>query len=214
MTTRTLYYAPGACSLAAHVILEESGLPYEGKALNLAAGEQRSAQYLAINDRGRVPALVEDGWVLTECAAIMRHVARQVPEKGLWPTELRERAEADEWLGWLACNHHVTYAHVRRAERYTDDEGAYDGIRAKAADTYGDLCTMTEVRLSHGGWAVGDRFTVADAYLLVFLIWGNGPTMKFDMAGRFPAWTAHARRVAARPAAQAVLAREGLTVPA
>jgi glutathione S-transferase len=214
MTARTLYYAPGACSLAAHIVLEESGLPYEGHALDLAAGEQRSARYLAINDRGRVPALVEDGWVLTECAAIMRHAARQVPEKGLWPGDLREQAVADEWLGWLACNHHVTYAHVRRVERYTDDEEAFAGIRAKAADTYGDLCTMTEVRLSHGGWAVGDRFTVADAYLLVFWIWGNGPVLKFDMAGRFPAWTAHARRVAARPAVQAALAREGLSVPA
>ncbi len=60
-------------------------------------------------------------------------------------------ATTDEWLGWLACNHHVTYAHVRRVERYTDDEEAFEGIRAKAADTFGDLCTMTEVRLSHGG---------------------------------------------------------------
>lgn len=214
MTARKLYFAPGACSLAAHIVLEESGLPYEGKQLDLAAGEQRSAQYLAINDRGRVPALVEDGWVLTECAAIMRHVARQVPEKGMWPTDLREQAAVDEWLGWLACNHHVTYAHIRRSERYTDDEGAYDGIRAKAAETYGDLCTMTEVRLSHGGWAVGDSYTVADPYLLVFWIWGRGPSLKFDMAGRFPAWTAHAKRVAARPAVQAVLAREGLAPPA
>jgi glutathione S-transferase len=214
MTARTLYYAPGACSLAAHVVLEESGLPFEGQKLDLAAGEQRSARYLAINDRGRVPALVEDGWVLTECAAIMRHVARQVPGKALWPADLREKAMADEWLGWLACNHHVTYAHVRRVERYTDDENAFDGIRAKAADSYGDLCTMTEVRLSHGGWAVGEHFTVVDAYLFVFWIWGNGPVLKFDMAGRFPAWTAHARRVAARPAVQAVLAREGLSVPA
>ena len=214
MTTRTLYYAPGACSLAAHIVLEESGLPFEGKALDLARGDQRSGQYLAINDRGRVPALVEDGWVLTECSAIMRHVARQVPETGLWPADLREMAIADEWLGWLACNHHVTYAHVRRAERYTNDEDAHDGIRAKGADTYGDLCTMTEVRLSHGGWAVGDRFTVADAYLMVFWVWGRGQFLKFDMAGRFPAWTAHAKRVAARPAVQAVFAREGLALPA
>ena len=78
MTTRTLYYAPGACSLAAHIILEESGLPFEGVKLNLAAGDQRAPEYLAINERGRVPALVEDGWVLTECAAILRHVARTV----------------------------------------------------------------------------------------------------------------------------------------
>ncbi len=211
--TRTLYYAPGACSLAAHIILEESGLPYEGKALDLAKGDQRSGQYLAINDRGRVPALSEDGWVLTECAAIMRHIARQVPGKGLWPSDLRDMATTDEWLGWLACNHHVTYAHVRRVERYTDDEEAFEGIRAKAADTYGDLCTMTEVRLSHGGWAVGESYGVVDAYLLVFWLWGRGQVLKFDMAGRFPAWTAHAKRVAARPAVQAVLAREGLTPP-
>ncbi|GJE39365.1 glutathione S-transferase family protein [Methylobacterium persicinum] len=214
MTSCTLYYAPGACSLAAHIVLEESGLPFEGHVLDLARGDQRSAQYLAINDRGRVPALVEDGWVLTECAAIIRHVARQVHEKGMWPEDLREQAAADEWLGWLACNHHVAYAHVRRPERYTDDEEALDGIRAKAADTYGDLCTMTEVRLSHGGWAVGDRFGVVDAYLMVFWVWGRGAALKFDMAGRFPAWTAHARRVCARPAVQAVFAREGLALPA
>ncbi len=127
--------------------------------------------------------------MLTECAAILRHAARQVPEKGLWPTDLREQAAADEWLGWLACNHHVTYAHVRRPERYTEDEGAFEGIKAKAANTYADLATMTEVRLSHGGWAVGERFSVVDAYLMVFWFWANGPVLRFDMAGRFPAWT-------------------------
>ncbi len=213
MTARTLYYAPGACSLAAHIILEETGLPYMGAKLDLAAGDQRAPEYLAINERGRVPALVEDGWVLTECAAILRHLARQVPEKGLWPEGLREQAVADEWLGWLACNHHVTYAHVRRPERYSEDETAFPDIKAKAADTYADLCTMTEVRLSNGGWAVGDRYSVVDAYLMVFWVWAVGPALRFDMAGRFPAWTAHARRVAERPAVQAAFAAEGLSLP-
>ncbi|MDP4004509.1 glutathione S-transferase family protein [Methylobacterium sp. NEAU K] len=210
---RTLYYAPGACSLAAHIVLEESGLPFEGVELNLAAGDQRAPEYLAINERGRVPALVEDGWVLTECAAIMRHVARSVPEKGLWPTDLRRQAVADEWLGWLAVNHHVAYAHVRRPERYTADEEAYPEIRGKGADTYGDLCTMTEVRLSQGGWALGEQYSVVDPYLLLFWVWGRGTALKFDMAGRFPAWTAHARRMAERPAVRTVLAREGLPLP-
>ncbi len=67
--------------------------------------------------------------MLTECSAIMRHVARQVPDLGLWPADLRDRATADEWLGWLACNHHVTYAHVRRVRAlHGDDEDAFDGI--------------------------------------------------------------------------------------
>ncbi|MDP4023909.1 glutathione S-transferase N-terminal domain-containing protein [Methylobacterium sp. NEAU 140] len=213
MTVRTLYYAPGACSLAAHIVLEESGLAYEGHKLDLAAGDQRAPEFLAVNERGRVPALVEDGWTLTECAAILRHVARQVPEKGLWPADLREQALADEWLGWLACNHHVAYAHIRRPGRYTADEDALPGLRAKGADTYGDLCTMTEVRLSNGGWAVGERYGVVDAYLMVFYVWASRPDMGMDVAARFPAWTAHARRVAERPAVQAIFVREGLPLP-
>ena len=72
---------------------------------------------------------------------------------------------------------------------------------------------MTEVRLSNGGWAVGGRYSVVDPYLLLFWTWGRGPTCKFDMAGRFPAWTAHARAMAERPAVQAVFAKEGLELP-
>ena len=73
---------------------------------------------------------------------------------------------------------------------------------------------MTEVRLSDGGWALGEHYSVVDPYLLVFWIWARGPFIGFDMPNQFPAWTAHARRMAARPAVQAVFAREGLALPA
>lgn len=79
---------------------------------------------------------------------------------------------------------------------------------------FGDLCTMTEVRLSNGGWAVEGRHSVVDPYLLLFWIWGRGPACRFDMAARFPAWTAHARAMAERPAVRAVFARETLDLPA
>jgi glutathione S-transferase len=207
----TLYYAPGACSLASHIALEEAGAPFETVRLDLAAGDQRAPEYLAVNERGRVPALVEDGWVLTENTAILRHVARLHP--ALWPQAPRERAIADEWLAWLSTNHHVAYAHVRRPERYTTDEEAYPAIRAKGADTCGDLFTMTEVRLSNGGWAVGGRYSVVDPYLLLFWTWGRGSALGFDMGARFPHWTAHARAMAERPAVRAVFAREGLELP-
>jgi glutathione S-transferase len=214
MTARTLYYAPGACSLASHIALEETGAPFETVRLNLQAGDQRAPEYLAINERGRVPALYEEGWVLTENTALLRHIARANPEAGLWPEDLRQQAVADEWLGWLSTNHHPAYAHIRRAERYSADEAAYDAIRAKGADTFGDLCTMTEVRLSNGGWALGARYSVVDPYLLLFWTWGRGPALGFDMAARFPAWTAHARAMAARPAVRRAFAREGLDLPA
>ncbi|WP_375462784.1 glutathione S-transferase family protein [uncultured Methylobacterium sp.] len=214
MTGPTLYYAPGACSLASHIALEEAGAPYETVRLNLQAGDQRGAAYLAINERGRVPALVEGAWVLTENSAILRHVARAHPDAGLWPENLRGQAIADEWLCWLSTNHHPTYAHIRRPGRYATDEDAFPGIQAKALDTYGDLCTMTEVRLSNGGWAVDGRYSVVDPYLLTFWTWAHGPACRFDMGERFPAWTAHARAMAERPAVRTVFAREGLDLPA
>jgi glutathione S-transferase len=76
MTARTLYYAPGACSLAVHIVLEEIGAPFETVRLDLARGDQRAPEFLSVNERGRVPALYEDGWVLTEVSAILRHLAR------------------------------------------------------------------------------------------------------------------------------------------
>ncbi len=213
MTARTLYYAPGACSLAVHIALEETGAPYETVRLDLAKGDQRAPEFLSVNERGRVPALYEDGWVLTEASAILRHLARAHPEAGLMPDEPRHAALADEWLGWLATAHQVAYAQVRRPERYAADEAAFDAIRAKGADTFGDLCTMTEVRLSNGGWAVEGRYSIVDPYLLVFWLWARGPAIGFAMDAMFPAWTAHTRAMAARPAVRAVLAREGLTPP-
>ena len=213
-TALTLYYAPGACSLAAHIVLEEIGLPFETVRLDLAKGDQRAPEYLAVNERGRVPALYEDGWVLTENPAILRHLARSHPEAGLLPEDPRQLAIADEWLAWLSSSHHVAYAHVRRPERYSADESAFPDIRAKGAETFGDLCTMTEVKLSNGGWALGERYSVVDADLMVFWLWARGSAIGFDMPDRFPSWTAHARRMAGRPAVQAVFAREGLTLPA
>lgn len=210
----TLYYAPGTCSLASHIALEETGAPFETVRLDLMAGDQRAPAYLAVNERGRVPALAQDGWVLTENTAILRHVARTHPEAGLWPEEARQQAQADEWLSWLSTGHHIAYAHIRRPERYATDEDAHPGIRAKGADTCGDLFTMTDVRLSNGGWALGERYSVADPYLLLFWTWGRGPMLGFDMAARFPHWTAHARAMARRPAVRAVFAREGLDLPA
>ncbi|ACA18150.1 Glutathione S-transferase domain [Methylobacterium sp. 4-46] len=212
--TLRLYYSPGACSLAPHVALEETGAPFEPVRVNLAAGEQRQASYLAINQKGRVPALAEGAWVLTENPAVLRYIARRFPEAGLWPEDPRGEAACAEWLAWLASTVHVAYAHVRRAERYAGEEAAIAEVQARGREACFDLWTMIEVGLSRGGWALGERYSVADPYLLVFWIWGRGPALGYEMARLFPHWTAHARRMAARPAVQRVFAREGLALPA
>lgn len=81
----TFYFSPGSCALASHIALAESGLPYQVKKLNFAEGEQRSEAYLAINPKGRVPALVTDKGVVTETVAILGYIAQAAPEARLAP---------------------------------------------------------------------------------------------------------------------------------
>ncbi len=212
--TLTLYYSPGACSLAPHIALEETGAAFEAVKVDFATAEQRGGRYLAINQKGRVPALAEGDWVLTENPAILRYIARRHPQAGLWPEALREEARCAEWLAWLSSTIHPAYAHIRRAERYATDEAAIEDVKAKGFETCADLWTMIEVGLSRGGWAAGEHYSVADPYLLVFWHWGRGQVLGYDMARQFPYWTDHARRMAARPAVQRAFAREGLPLPA
>ncbi len=209
-----LFYSDGACSLAPHIALEETGAAFEPIRVDMTSGEQRSPEFLRINPKGRVPALAVDDWVLTENPAILQFIARSFPEAGLWPEQLREQARVTEWLAWIASTVHVAYAHVRRAERYADGEAALDDVRNKGLQTSRDLWQAVDSRLGDGPWAIGEHYTVADAYLLVFWSWGRGSFLGFDMATDFPHWTAHAQRMRLRPAVQRAFQREGLALPA
>ncbi|WP_242116840.1 glutathione S-transferase family protein [Sphingomonas lacusdianchii] len=212
-TSLRLFYSNGACSLAPHIVLEETGIPFEPVRVDMASGQQRSPEFLRINPKGRVPALAVDDWVLTENPAILQFIARSHPDSGLWPETLPDQARVAEWLAWIASTVHVAYAHVRRAERYADSEPALAEVRAKGLQTCRDLWRAIDTRLGEGPWAIGERYSVADAYLLVFWTWGRGSVLQFDMARDVQHWTAHALRMAERPAVQRAFRREGLTLP-
>lgn len=209
-----LFYSPGACSLAPHIALEEAGATFTPMRIDFTASEQRSPAYLQINPKGRVPALVINDWALTENPAILQFVAQSYPDAKLWPTDLREQAKCLEWMAWLSSGVHVTYAHVRRAERYATSELAVADVRAKGTistrEIWGDVEKRMAALAESGPWIAGDQFTVVDGYAFVFWMWGTGQHLGYNMANDFPSWTAHAKRVAARPAVQRVLAREGL----
>lgn len=209
-----LYYSPGACSLAPHIALEEVGAEYEPVKVALAKGEQKTPEYLAINPKGRVPALAEDGWVLTENAAILPYLAQRFPQAGLWPSDPREAGRAAEWIGWIASTVHIGYAHVRRPERYATDPQAIEDVIATGKESCRDIWGQVDRRIGPGPWALGERFSVVDPYLVVFWTWGRGPSLGFDMAKDFPNWTAHARRMGERAAVKRVFEREGLELPA
>ena len=213
MTQLKLFYAPGACSLAPHIVLEETGAPYEPVRIALAKGEQRTPEYLKINPKGRVPALVEGDWALTENPPILRYLARRFPEMRLWPEDARPEARCAEWLAWIASTIHVAYAHVRRPERYASGQAAIEDVVAKGKETCRELWAQVDQKLGSGPWALGETYSVADPYLLTFWTWGRGPMLAFNMAGDLPNWTAHARRMAERPAVQRAFEREGLELP-
>ena len=126
-----LYYAPGACSMAAHIVLEESGEKYEPKKVDLAGGEQRTEAYMKINPLGRVPVLgLEDGQPLTENTAILPYLGERF---GLWPKDAAGEAKALSLIGYFATSVHPAHAHVGRPERYTADTSAFPASRKWAS---------------------------------------------------------------------------------
>jgi glutathione S-transferase len=209
-----LYYSPGACSLASHMALEEAGADYEPVRVNFASAEQRTPEYLRINPKGRVPALAEGDRVVTENPAILRYVARLHPGAKLWPEDPAEEARCAEWLAFISSTVHPAYAHIRRPERYATDPKAKEDVMAKGRESCREIWSMVEAKFGKGPWATGDRFSVADPYMLVFWTWGRGQVLGYDMAKDFPNWTDHARRMATRPAVKKVFEREGLDLPA
>ena len=115
----TLCYCPGACSMASHIVLEESGEKYNGRKIDLGKGEQRSAEYLKINPHGRVPALgLDNGEFISENTAILPFLGKRF---NLWTNDLRARGADDVVLGWVASSVHPAHGHIGRPERYASD---------------------------------------------------------------------------------------------
>ena len=114
----TLYFSPGACSLASHIGLEETGAPYEAKPILLAKGQQRTEEYQKINPRGKVPALSVDGKILVENTAILTYLARRFPEKKLMPTDPAEEARCIGTMCWFSSIVHPSYQRVQPARAF------------------------------------------------------------------------------------------------
>lgn len=207
-----LYYSPGACSLAPHIVLEELGAPYQLELVSIAEGKTRTPEYLAINPKGRVPVLVTDeAEVLTELPAICWYLAQQSRQPTLFPHDPLAAARLLEWCNWLSGTvHAMSFGQIWRPQRFVSDEKLYPPIQAKGRADVLDHFAMIEKRMRGRDWAAGHAYTYADAYLTVFFRWGN--RIGLDMRAGYPAWSQHAERVAARPAVQRALQQEGIGI--
>lgn len=205
-----LYYSPGACSMAPHIVLEELGIAYEPVLISLKDGEHKRADYLRINPKGRVPALNVDGKILTENVAILTYLGGGYAERGLWPRETWKQAEALSLMAWLASTVHVAFGALFRPERFAADAAVHEGIKDTARAALEKHFADIDKLLTGKTFAMGGQYTVCDPYLLVFYRWGN--RIGIDMKERFPAWGKHAQRVASRPTVKRVLEAEGVQI--
>jgi glutathione S-transferase len=200
----TLFYAPGACSMASHIVLEESGEKYEAKRLDLAKGEQRTEEYKKIHPQGRVPALkLDDGSPLAENTAILPYLGKRF---GMWPTDLMGETRALSIVGFFATTVHPAHGHIGRPERYTDDKSAFPGIQAKGKETFHEYLKQIDAMYAGREW-LSDSYSVLDPYAFVFYTWGVKRGLPM---GELKAYGAFKDRMLKRPAVQRVIADEGV----
>lgn len=197
-----LYYSPGACSMAAHIVLQEAGAQYERRLVSINDGQTRSADYLRVNPRGRVPALEVDGQVLVETSAILLYLARRFPEAGLLPREPLREAQCVAMMTWLASTVHPAFAHVVKPARFSGQPGAFEGIKEAGLSTYWAALQEIDALIGPGPWVCGDRFTVCDAHALPFWGFGRRVRMPMDELRNYTAWK---DRMIRRPAVLEVL---------
>lgn len=202
----TLYYCPYACSMASHVALEEAGASFDTKKVNIFKGDQFQPDYLAINPRSKVPALrFDDGRVLLETVAILGWIGHAYPDNALLGPDPLEQARTLATCAWLSANVHTAFKQFLHPEHVTTDEDAHDAIKAKARDTYWSFLKEMDARLADRPWMMGDHFTLADPYALVFYPWGRELRLPVDELTHLAAMK---DRLIERPAARRALERE------
>jgi glutathione S-transferase len=201
-----LYYAPHTCSLASHIALEDAGAEYSTVRINFAANEQRKPEYLAINPKGRVPALVTDGGILTETPAILAFIAQRFPRAKLAPLEDTFLfAQAQAFNSYLCSTLHVAHAHRMRGNRWADDAAAIAAMQRKVPESVTGCYQLIEEKMLGTPWVMGEAYTICDPYLFTMAQWleqdGVDPS-------RFPKVIDHRRRMSERPEVRNAIAEE------
>jgi len=202
-----LYALPGACSLADHIALHWSGLPFELKIVDRA--EIKEPAFLALNPAGSVPVLEDDGWALTQNTAILHYISDKAPQAGLdGGTDARSRAEVNRWLALVNADLHPAFSPLFAADKWFDDKALINAIQTHARARVQSLFGRLNAQLSQQDWLAGTpRASIADAYAFVVLRWAR--RLQIDLSGS-DALDRFEQRMLADPAVQAALKAEGL----
>jgi glutathione S-transferase len=194
VTALTLYFSPGASSMAVHIALHEVGAPFEPKPVSLGKKETRTPEFLALNPAGKVPTLLVDGTPLTEVAACLFYLAKRFPQSGLLPADMLAEAQAVSWMSFIASTLHPA--------------------RRQGLDHVSEVWTIAERKFGDGPWALG-TYSVVDIHL--FRLYWRMVNAQRPYPQGLPRLDALYARMMTRPAVQRTIAAEssiGYELPA
>lgn len=206
-----LYYSPGACSFAPHVALIEIGVPFELQKYSTMDRQNYSEEYIAINPKGRIPALSIDGYLLTENPAILTFLGRKFPEANIYPSDAtEEEARCLEWLAWCSNTAHVAFAQILRPERFVLSTDDYMAVKESGVVNYKKCLELIEQHLAIHEFALGKRFSVVDPFWLVFYRWGV--KQGYDMKNEYSHYSRFIEDILNRASIKEALEREEISV--
>ena len=203
-----LYYAAHTCSLATHIVLEEVGADYSTVRVDFAKEQQKSLEFLKLNPKARVPALVTDRGILTETPAMLVYVAQSFPASRLaLMDDPFAFARVQSFNSYLCSHLHVAHAHRMRGHRWVDadDTASIAAMQRKVPESVGGAFELIEREMLKGPWVMGDQYTVCDAYLFTLAQW-----LELDgvAPARIPRVVDHRRRMSERAEVKKAIAEE------
>lgn len=198
-----LFYSPGSCALASHLALAESGADYEAVRIDFGKDEQKKPEYLAINPKARVPALITDQGVLTETPAILVYISQAFPDARLAPfDDPFVFAEAQSFNSYLCATVHVAHAHRGRGHRWAYEESSFEDMKRKVPESVGACFELMENEMIKGPWVMGETYSICDMYLYTLTRWLEGDGVDLT---RFPKVKEIFSRITERPAIASAL---------
>jgi glutathione S-transferase len=201
-----LYYAAHTCALASHIALEQAGADYQVKRIDFSKNEQRSPEYLRVNPKGRVPALVTNRGILTETPAILMFICQGFPAARLAPLDDPfALAQVQAFNSYLCSTVHVAHSHRMRGYRWADDATAIEAMKKKVPQSVGECFELIDREMLQGPWVMGSSYTICDIYLFTLAQWLEADGVDL---GRLPKVADHRRRMAENPVVARVVAAE------
>lgn len=201
-----LYYTPHTCALASHIALEQAGADYQVRRIDFSKHEQRSPEYLRVNPKGRVPALVTNQGTLTETPAILTFISQSYPAAKLAPLDdpfLLAQVQAVN--SYLCSTVHVAHSHRMRGYRWANEPTAIEAMKKKVPESVGECFELIEHEMLQGPWVMGSAYTICDMYLFTLAQWLEADGVDL---GRFPKVADHRRRMSENPVVARVIAVE------